>query len=89
MFEITLLRSASFVGMMMLCFNSSAQSYVTYNHDASQDEPDNGSGDWSRMPYSRFVLLGISQQLSEKLHRKNKLGFRSLWQESLSYPAGR
>ena len=36
MFEITLLRSASFEGMMMLCFNSSAQSYVTYNHDATK-----------------------------------------------------
>ena len=36
MFKITLLRSASCVGMMMLCLNSSAQSYVTYNHDATK-----------------------------------------------------
>ena len=36
MFDITLLRSASCVGVMMLCFNSSAQSYVTYNHDATK-----------------------------------------------------
>lgn len=78
MFEITLLRSASFVGMMMLCFNSSAQSYVTYNHDATKMNQitvqEIGVGGLT--PAFYYDVFHNSYQKSAA--RKNKLGFRSL-----------
>ena len=78
MFEITLLRSASFVGMMMLCFNSSAQSYVTYNHDATKMNQitvqEIGVGGLTPALY--YDVFHNSYQKSDA--RKNKLGFRSL-----------
>ena len=78
MFEITLLRSASCVGMMMLCLNSSAQSYVTYNHDATKMNQitvqEIGVGGLT--PAFYYDVFHNSYQKSAA--RKNKLGFRSL-----------
>ena len=78
MFEITLSRSASCVGMMMLCLNSSAQSYVTYNHDATKMNQitvqEIGVGGLT--PAFYYDVFHNSYQKSAA--RKNKLGFRSL-----------
>ena len=62
----------------MLCFNSSAQSYVTYNHDATKMNQitvqEIGVGGLT--PAFYYDVFHNSYQKSAA--RKNKLGFRSL-----------
>ena len=72
----------------MLCFNSSAQSYVTYNHDATKMNQitvqEIGVGGLTPALY--YDVFHNSYQKSAA--RKNKLGFRSLAGVS-SYPGWR
>ena len=62
----------------MLCLNSSAQSYVTYNHDATKMNQitvqEIGVGGLT--PAFYYDVFHNSYQKSAA--RKNKLGFRSL-----------
>lgn len=78
MFRITFLHSATCLGLTMLCINTSAQSYVTYNHDATKMNQitvqEIGVGGLT--PAFYYDVFHNSYQKSAA--RKNKLGFRSL-----------
>ena len=78
MFRITFLRSTTCIGLTMLCINTSAQSYVTYNHDATKMNQitvqEIGVGGLT--PAFYYDVFHNSYQKSAA--RKNKLGFRSL-----------
>ena len=78
MFRITILRSTICIGLTMPCTNISAQSYVTYNHDATKMNQitvqEIGVGGLT--PAFYYDVFHNSYQKSAA--RKNKLGFRSL-----------